>query len=263
MRSNRPLSGHRIWAVVRHDLRILRSDPLYLIIFVTMPLLVMGFLKPAFRGTLVLSGIKDANGAEQAVPGITVLFAFFLVSNVGFGVFREYGWATWERVRASPSSAIEVMAGKVVVPLLSLALQLTILFGIGGLLFSLRVRGSYFGIVLVGGALAMALVGLGLMLLAVCRTVMQLSAVSNLGAVLFAGLGGAVAPISSLPRWAAVIAPATPSYWAMRGFRSVIIDGQGVGAVALPTGVLLGFAVVFVGVAATRFRYDETKVSWA
>lgn len=257
------MSWHRSWAVVRHDLRILRHDPVYLMIFITMPLLVMGFLTPVFRGTLVLSGIKDANGAEQAVPGISVMFAFFLVSNVGFGVFREHGWATWERVRASQASGAEVMAGKVVVPFLSLVLQLTVLFGIGGLLFSLRVRGSYFGIVVVAGALALALVGLGLMLLAVCRTVMQLTAVTNLAAVVFAGLGGAVAPVSSLPGWAAAIAPATPSYWAMRGFRSVIIDGQGVGAVALPTAVLLGFAVVFVGVAATRFRYEETKVSWA
>jgi ABC-2 type transport system permease protein len=257
------MSWHRSWAVVLHDLRVLRRDPLYFLIFITVPLLVMGFLKPVFRSTLVLSGIKDATGAEQAVPGMSVMFAFYMVSNVGFAVFREHGWATWERLRASQASAAEVMAGKIVLPLLTLALQLTVLFGIGGPLFSLRVRGSYFGIVVVAGALALALVGLGLMLLALCRTVMQLNAVTNLGAVLFAGLGGAVAPISSLPRWAAAIAPATPTYWAMRGFRSVIIDGQGVGAVALPTGVLLGFAVVFVGVAGTRFRYEETKVSWA
>jgi ABC-2 type transport system permease protein len=235
----------------------------FLVVMTVMPLLVMAFVKPAFRTSAgIFAGSNAAAGAAQAVPGVTVMFAFFLVGNVGFGVFREYGWNTWERLRASRASSAEVMAGKVVVPLGTLALQLVVLIGLGGLLFGLRVHGSVLAMATVAAAFAICLVCLGLLLLAVVRTVMQLNAISNLGTMLFAGLGGALAPVSTLPAWARTLSPATPSYWAMRGFRSVI-RGGGMSDVTLPITVLLLFAAGFAVVAAMRFRFDDTKVSFA
>jgi len=257
------MSWRRSGAVMRQDLRILRSDPVFLLIMIGMPLLVMAFIKPAFRAALVESGVPDANGAEQVVPGTATMFAFFLMGNLGFAVFREHGWNTWERLRASRATPVEIMAGKTVTPLVSLGLQLSVLFGIGGLAFGLDVRGSYVALVLVAATLAICLVSLGFLLLAICRTVMQLNAVTNLGTMLLAGLGGAIAPITALPDWARIIAPATPSYWAMRGFRSVILEAGGVDAVVLPVVVLLAFTVGFAAIAGARFRVEETKLSWA
>jgi ABC-2 type transport system permease protein len=258
------MSPWRSWAIARHDLRILRSDPVFLLTMTVMPLIVMAFIKPAFGATTVpLAGAGvAANGAEHAVPGVTVMFAFFLVGNVGFGVFREHGWNTWERLRASRATSAEVMAGKVVVPLLTLALQLAVLIGLGGLLFDLNVCGSMPAMIAVAAALALCLVCLGLLLLALARSILQLNAVSNLGTMLFAGLGGAIAPIAVLPGWARAVAPATPSYWAMRGFRDVIAGG-GFAQAALPIAVLLGFATTFAIVAGLRFRFDDVKVSFA
>lgn len=257
------MSWRRSAAVARQDLRILRSDPAFLIIMTGMPLVVMAFIKPAFRASLLLTGAPGANGAEQAVPGTSVMFAFFMVGNLGFGVFREHGWNTWERLRASPASPGEIMIGKMAVPMLTLLIQLGVLFGVGGALFGLHVRGTLLGLILLIGALAVCLVSLGALLLAVCRTVMQLNAATNLGTMVFAGLGGAITPLSVLPRWARVIAPATPSYWAMRGFRSVTISDGGLSSVVLPIGVLIAFGVGFAALAALRFRMEETKISWA
>jgi hypothetical protein len=50
---------------------------------------------------------------------------------------------------------------------------------------------------------------------------------ANFGGVALAGLGGALVPPSALPGWAEAVASGTPSYWAMRGFRSVILDSDG------------------------------------
>jgi ABC-2 type transport system permease protein len=257
------MSWRRSAAVARQDLRILRSDPAFLVIMTVMPLVVMAFIKPAFRASLLLNGVSGVNGAEQAVPGTSVMFAFFLLGNLGFGVFREHAWNTWERLRASPASPAEIMMGKIVVPLATLLLQLGVLFGIGGLLFGLHVRGSMLGMILVIGALAVCLVSLGALLLAVCRSVMQLNAATNIGTMVFAGLGGAITPLSVLPAWARTIAPITPSYWAMRGFRSVTLTNGDLGSVALPILVLLSFAAGFAILAGLRFRAEETKISWA
>jgi ABC-2 type transport system permease protein len=257
------MSWRRSWVIVRQDARLLRSDPAFTLIFLIMPIIVMAFMKPAFRAALVFAGARGANGAEQAVPGTAVMFGFFLVGNVGFGVFREHGWNTWERLRASWARPADIMLGKAVVPLATMAGQLAVLFGLGGLAFGLHVRGSYVGLSLVAAALAICLVALGFTFLAVCRTAMQLNAAANLGTLVYAGLGGALTPISSLPAWARAIAPATPSYWAMRGFRSVILRPGGVGTVLLPTLVLLAFGAGFAALAVLRFRFEETKVSFA
>ena len=257
------MSLRRSLAIARHDLRLLRRDPFPAILLIGMPLVLMAFMRPAFRAALLDAGYVGVNGAEQVVPGTTVMFAFFLVGNVGFAFFREHGWQTWERLRASEARPIEVMAGKAAGPLLTSALQLLVLFGLGTLLFGLDVRGSIPGLVLVAASLAICLVALGYAVTALCRSIMQMNAISNLGALLFAGLGGALTPISTLPGWARAVAPATPSYWAMRGFRAVILDGGGLGSVTLPCAVLLTFAFGFGLVAARTFSFAETKTSWA
>jgi len=250
-------------AIARHEFRVLRSDPVFFVIFTAMPLAVMAFVKPSFRFALVAQGHPGVNGAEQAVPGMTVMFALFLMGNVGFSFFREHGWGTWERLRASWATPTQIMVGKVAVPLFQAVVQLVVLFGLGGALYSLHVRGSLIALTAVAGAFCVCVVALGLALLAICQTVLQLNAIANLGAIVLAGIGGAIAPATALPGWARTVAPATPSYWAMRGFRSVILDGGGLGDVALPAVVLLAFAAAFFFVAAVRFRFEQTKTSWA
>lgn len=103
----------------------------------------------------------------------------------------------------------------------------------------------------------------GMALVSLCRTVSQLAVFANLAALLFAGLGGALTPLSALPDWARPLAPGVPSYWAMRGFTTVVIDGGGAGAVLLPVAVLLGFSAVFAAVTLTFFRFEHQKVSWS
>jgi ABC-2 type transport system permease protein len=111
--------------------------------------------------------------------------------------------------------------------------------------------------------LAVMEVALGFMLLAVCRSILQLNAATNLGAMLLGGIGGAVTPFYLLPTWAQRIAPATPTYWAMRGFNSVTIAGGGLSSVALPVAALAAFSAGFTVIAAMRFGVEEAKLSWA
>ena len=81
--------------------------------------------------------------------------------------------------------------------------------------------------------------------------------------MLLGGLGGAVTPIEFLPGWAQAVAPLSPAYWAMRGFRSVTIDGGSWNDVVLPLAVLAGFTAAFTAVALLRFDVEDSKVSWA
>jgi ABC-type multidrug transport system, permease component len=257
-------SLRRILAIARHDLRILRRDPVFVLIFTIMPLGFMAFTKGAFGAAMSIRYPNHAvNGAAQVVPGAAVLFSGFLVGNLGFAVFREHAWSTWERLRASHLETWELMLGKSIAPILTLALQLTVMLGLGGVIFDLHIRGSVPAFLIVAAMLALMEVALGFMLLAVCRSILQLNAATNLGAMMLGGIGGAVTPFYLLPTWAQRIAPATPTYWAMRGFRSVIIGGGGFSSVALPIAALTAFSAGFTIIAALRFGVEESKLSWA
>jgi ABC-2 type transport system permease protein len=87
------------------------------------------------------------------------------------------------------------------------------------------------------------------------------SSFATLGSSLLAGIGGAPTPVLALPVLSRRVAPITPTYWAMRGFRSLYLNGSGFGAVLLPCAVLLSAAVVCAVVVLRRFRYDAVKVS--
>ncbi|MGH2757693.1 MAG: ABC transporter permease [Actinomycetota bacterium] len=247
-------------AIARHELRVMRTDletPMFLIL---MPVLMMAFLKPVFELTLQAEGFAGANGSEQAVPGMAVMFSGFFVGYVGFAFMRDHGWGTWERLRASPASPLEIMAGKIVPPLLISAMQLIVLFGLGGLLFDLSINGSIVALLFVITALVLSFMAFGIAVTALSRTSQQLNALGSAGGMIFATFGGALAPVSVMPGWAAAVAPATPTYWAMRGFRSVILEGGGVASVLLPTIVLLLFGAAFTAIAVVKFNFEETKV---
>ncbi|HTD10014.1 MAG TPA: ABC transporter permease [Solirubrobacteraceae bacterium] len=250
-----------ITAIARQDLRILRTDFVPVTLLIILPLLLMPFLRPAFKLALTLEGVQGATGAEQVVPGMAVTFGFFLVSNVSLGFYREHGWNTWDRLRVSTGSAADIVVGKMVVPLLQAVAQFVVLFVLGGAWMGLHVRGSWLALCAVGAAFGFYLVTTGLAVTALCRTSMQATAVANIGALLLAGLAGALVPYKLLPAWAHYISPAVPSYWAMEGYRHAILGGSG--NVTTPIVVLLGFSGVSAFIAAIRLRLGDSKAGFA
>ncbi|MDQ1433857.1 MAG: type transport system permease protein [Actinomycetota bacterium] len=256
-------SRRRLGSIVAHELRLARHDPVSILVLLVFPVITIAFLKPAFRPALVEGGFTHANGAEHVVPGQAVMSAFFIVSLVTFSFFSEHGWATWDRLRASRATSFEIIAGKSL-PRVAIAIaQLCVLLVAGVLVFGLHIRGNGYALAPLIVTFSVCLVLLGVAVTAVCRTAQEAGAFAYLGMVLFGAIGGAFVPFDLLPAWARAIAPLTPTYWAMRGMRSVVLDGQSLGGVALPCAALAGMSVIFAFVARRRLRFDETKSGWA
>jgi ABC-2 type transport system permease protein len=257
------MSPRRSAAVSRNELRVLRRDPMPLVVLLVMPLVMAPLFGTTFRAALVASGHTRASGADFAIPAQIVEFGFFLAPFTGFLFFREHGWKTWSRLRASPASVADIVAGKAA-PMVALGLfQVVILSAFGSVALHLHLHGK--GLLLAPVALVYVCcsVAVGMALTAVLRTSQQLNAIGFLGATLLGALGGALVPISTLPVWTRVLSPATPQYWAMRSARDVILNDRPASAVALPILALLAFTAFFVVIALRRLRVDETKVGWA
>jgi ABC-2 type transport system permease protein len=256
------VSLRRSLAVTRNELRVLRRDPSPLIFVLAVPVVVMYILRGGVGAILHVLGYHNASGADFAVPAQIVTFIFFIPAFIGMSFFREHGWATWDRLRASSATSAEIMVGKVVPMCVLGLLQVAIVFLVGRGL-GLHVRGSVIGVALIAAALVLCVSTLGLAVTAVFRTMGQVNAFGNVGSVALAGLGGALMPLAVLPEWVHRIAPATPQYWAMRGFNSLILNGDQVTAALLPAGVLLTFTAGFGLIALGRLRFVDTKRSWA
>jgi ABC-2 type transport system permease protein len=246
-------SLRRSAAFCGHEFRLLWRDGGALLQLLIIPGAMIIFLEPLFRA-------PGVSGAQQVVPGLSVVFALFLIGYIGFGVFREHGFGTWERLRASPASPLEIMVAKVVPSIVVALVQQVALFAAGFVLLDLVVAGSLLGLVAVGVALSLCLVAFGILCAAWLRSSQQLNALSGVAAMLLGGLGGGFAPVAMLPAWVQAVAPLTPGYWAVRGYRDVIVDGAGLAGVLLPVGILLAFAVGATALALRRFRIDETKI---
>lgn len=254
------MSPRASWAIMRHEFRVVLTDPSTVLFVVLMPLMMVAIMKQMFASAMRDQGYSTANGSEFGVPAMAVSFAAFGVGYAGFSFFRDHGWGTWDRLRATPAGSVDIMVGKVVPSVTVTVVQLLLLFVLGGPLFGLEVTGSWTALVLLIVVLAASLSAFGMLVTAVCRTMNQLNAVGGVGGMALALLGGAWVPVETMPGWANAVAPALPTYWAMKGFRDVILEGGGLAAVAVPSLLLLGFGILFTLLTAWKFRFEDTKV---
>jgi ABC-2 type transport system permease protein len=253
------MSRRRLLIISRHQAKLLLGNPGALVIFVIIPLLTMVIMKTTQKSALLGAGYRHVNGAEQVVPGLTVMFAFFWLVFVGRTFFAEHAWGTWDRLQMMASTT-EVILGKLLPSFVVITLQMILLFVIGDLVLGLSSKGSMATLVILAPALAICVLALTFALVAFCTTMSQLDALGNLLMLVSASLGGALALTATLPGWAQSIAPAIPSHWAMQASTDVILKGEGFGAVIGPTAVLLGFAALFATLAAIRFRPTDHKL---
>ena len=118
-------------AIVRNELRILRHDPVPLVLLIAMPIVLMALLSQSLGHVLLFEGYDDTPGSMHTAPGMACLFGFFSIAIVGFAIFREHGWKTWPRLRAAGVGGPALLAGKLVVPAGMLVAQHAVLFGFG------------------------------------------------------------------------------------------------------------------------------------
>lgn len=257
--------GSAFGAIVRNELRLVRRTPIVVVMLLLMPLVVTSILKSTMEASLRAGGATGVNGSEQVVPGQALLFGFFLCAFIGLTFMREHGWETWVRLRASRASHGAVIVGKCLPWTVVGLFQMVFLFGFGALVFGLDLPGG-------SGLLGMAAIivcwvsfvtAFSVAMVALLPSIQLINSVANLGALLFASLGGALVPSDRLPAWAAAIGKVTPTYWAMDGLQAILVDGEGVGAVVVPCLVLLGFCLLFGVIAARRFDFDTRKTFWA
>jgi ABC-2 type transport system permease protein len=245
--------------IARNQQRLILRNIEAVVALVVMPIALLLILTPIL-GPLSRQ-IGAGGGAEFSVPGVVVTFAFVAVGFAAGGTFREHGWGTWARLRTSPAPPTAIIAGIVIPYGYVLLLQMMSLFGLGALAFGFKLRGSLLALILTCVALTWCLLALAMALVAISTNIQQVYIFTNIGSLVLCGIGGALVPVELFPAWLRHVAPAFPSYWAIRGFRSVTLQDGGLSDVVLPILILIGTGAVLFVCAAARFRFDDHKVA--
>jgi ABC-type multidrug transport system permease subunit len=210
---------------------------------------------------------RGAHRYQLLVPAYTVMFAFFLVLNVGWIFVAERRQGTLKRLRCAPLTRGQILLGKLIPCLLLSIGQGLFLLVAGRLLFGMRwgpaewsLGKQFFSLVPVVLATSLAAMGLALLVAALARTENQVALYGAVPVLILALVGGCVLPREMMPERAQWVSLLTPQGWALDAYRE-LLDADptylpNLTIVWQACGVLCGFGVVFLVLAWLLMRLD-------
>lgn len=210
---------------------------------------------------------RGAQRYQVLVPSYTVMFAFFLVMNVGWVFVTERRQGTLKRLRAAPITRGQLLLGKLLPYYLVSLGQGVFLLVAGRVVFGMRwgpedwplwMQAAW--LLPVVATTSLAAMGLALLVAAVARTEVQVALYGAVPVLVLALIGGCVLPREMMPEQAQQFSFLTPQGWALDAYRE-LLDADpnyqpNFAIVGKACGVLTGFAAVFIGMAWGLLRLD-------
>jgi ABC-2 type transport system permease protein len=204
----------------------------------------------------VRGSANQAMGFQQYSLGFTLMFMLFMGLGSAGGFLDEREQGTLSRLLVTPTSRAVLVAGKVAGIYITVLFQAAIMIGFGVFVFGVPWGEDPLGVIMIISTFALAATGLGVMISALARTRGQVSAVTAVGATSMAMLGGAYWPLDIVSPVMRTMALFTPVGWAMTGLTDIVVRSQGAAQAIAPSAVLLGMAVVFLGVGVSRLKME-------
>jgi ABC-2 type transport system permease protein len=235
-------AAHRTGTLIRHNTILQLRDPAHLISYLVMPMVLMLVFKPVYDRAI-------PGGSTQVVTGMLVMFSILALAIVGTSVLVERTWHTWDRLRSTAASSIELLVGKAVPSLVVLLLQQTLLILYGIFVIGMPVTGTFWLLPIAVLSWAFALLAIGSAVAAYVRSHGELSAVCDVGALTLSALGGSFVPVVMMPDWIQPFARLSPGYWAVTMMQSAVRGD--VSGTLVPVAILTTIGLV-AGVLACR-----------
>jgi ABC-2 type transport system permease protein len=174
------------------------------------------------------------------------MFLLFSAAGAGGALIEEAESGTIDRILATRVTMGTLLGGKLLY-LTGLAVsQLTLMFLWAFLFFGLEIPAALIPAVLVMTlATGVAASSFGLLLASVCRSRMQLVALSNLLILAMSALGGSMFPRFLMPEKMQRLGLLTINGWSLEGFQRIFWREESALAILPYAGVLAGLALLF------------------
>ena len=197
----------------------------------------------------------ERRSAINTVPGLVgVILTMTMTLFTAVAIVRERERGNLELLITTPVQPLELMLGKVV-PFMGIGLvQVSLVLGLGVLIFGVPIRGSLLDFYFAALAYIVAALSLGVFVSTLTKTqfqAMQGAFFLFLPQIL---LSGFMFPYAGMPRLAQWIAEALPLTHFIRLVRGILLRGASLAELWIPLVALLGFSVLMLGFAVGRFR---------
>jgi ABC-2 type transport system permease protein len=197
----------------------------------------------------------ERRSSVQIVPGlIGVILTMTMTLFTAVAIVRERERGNLELLITTPVQSAELMVGKIL-PYVAIGyVQISLILGLGVLLFDLPIRGSLLDLYAASGAFVVASLTLGLLISTVAESqfqAFQMTFTSFLPQIM---LSGYMFPFDGMPKPAQWLAEIFPLTHFLRIVRGIVLRGATLGDVAGELWPLALFLCVTLTLAAFRFR---------
>jgi ABC-2 type transport system permease protein len=195
---------------------------------------------------------KGFDWLTYMAPSMAIMFLMFTVTGGARSILIERDLGTLPRLLTTPTSAAQVLGGKVFGTYLTGLAQVLILVAASSLLFKVR-WGSLPAVLLFTLALVAAATAWGMLIAAYVRRPSEANAIGTALALTFGGLAGNFVPRQLLPSWLRTASYISPNAWGLEGY-TLLSSGGKLADVAGPIAALLAMAIILFVLAIIAFR---------
>ena len=201
----------------------------------------------AWEDASLTSSRAQANAFEQYVPGFGITFLLIdMLWGMSVALMDERQWGTLQRLRISGASTAGMLIGRLSARTLIGFVQMIVLFGVGWLLFGIKL-GTYPAMLLLpASAIAFAAAAFGLVMAAIAPSRDSVLPIGAVAAMVMSALGGCWWPLEFEPGWMRAAALSVPTTWTMRAFNDLMIRGLAPGTALWPTTMAFVLGLVFL-----------------
>ena len=199
---------------------------------------------------------ENAVTRYNIIPALIIILSMVQVLILsGLSVAREREEGSFDMMLMTPATTLEILLGKAAVPTLVACVQGFLIFSVSWFWFGIPFKGSLLQLGALVFLFAASLVGFGLAVSAVAKTVQQAMVATVLMLMPFVLLSGVLTPVLGMPGWMQAASAANPVQAAVRALRMMYFEGAGLADVAWVLWPVPLTAVAAMGVAGWMFRH--------
>jgi ABC-2 type transport system permease protein len=200
---------------------------------------------------------RPYNGYAHSFAGMAVQFILFAGIDAGVLLLLTRDRGIWQRIRSAPITKSQFLLARTLSTTCIGLFQFSMIYLAATLIFSVRIDGSPTGFVAVATAFCLLNAAFGLMLAAIGRSAPATRGLAIMVTLLLVMLGGAWVPSFVFPAWLQQASRFAPTRWAVDGLDAMTWRGLPLHEALMPVAILLGSALICLGIAIQRFRWEE------
>ncbi|MFA5866929.1 MAG: ABC transporter permease [Actinomycetota bacterium] len=201
-----------------------------------------------------LSRERELTAIEYYSAGMSVMFLMFGSMYGAFSLLDERRQFTLMRLMSTPTSRLTILGGKLAGIFLIGVLQFSVLVLITRVIYGVK-WGPLPEVATLMAATVLATTGLAIFISTIGKTQGAVAGISQLIIQPMAVLGGSMIPLIAFPPWLQTVSKFTINYWAISGFRDLML-GKGFESIVQPALILIIIAAVFMALGVWRFTYE-------